>query len=287
MNFSSPTYNPTTLAATTSYALFRFTSTGKEKDSESGYHYFSARYYDSESLTGWLSVDPMADKYPSISPYAYCSWNPVKLVDPDGMSYDGYESTTGEYKWFDNHTEQCFADNNGVKWTKITDNKSDWIEATTIRDANIEGLVSLGYDRDQAGKDVRLYNADNSLFTKESILLNPDNYIKDWTASNNSGGPMAAESPEIKKSGYSLKYYPSKNGIKEALGIVKNNGFSHKVEAALELVERMVFKNNADKDPLYDMHYRNACGLIKGLHIKKADVSSYSNYHKSGGMKLP
>ena len=32
----------------------------------------------------WLSVDPMADNYPSISPYAYCAWNPVKLVDPDG-----------------------------------------------------------------------------------------------------------------------------------------------------------------------------------------------------------
>ena len=26
----------------------------------------------------------MADKYPSISPYAYCAWTPVKLVDPDG-----------------------------------------------------------------------------------------------------------------------------------------------------------------------------------------------------------
>ncbi len=32
----------------------------------------------------WLSVDPMADKYPSLSPYNYCAWNPVKLVDPDG-----------------------------------------------------------------------------------------------------------------------------------------------------------------------------------------------------------
>ncbi len=35
-------------------------------------------------MTMWLSIDPMADKYPSISPYAYCAWNPVKLVDPDG-----------------------------------------------------------------------------------------------------------------------------------------------------------------------------------------------------------
>ena len=36
-------------------------------------------------MTMWLSVDPMAEKYPNISPYAYCAWNPVKLVDPDGM----------------------------------------------------------------------------------------------------------------------------------------------------------------------------------------------------------
>ena len=58
--------------------------TGKEKDEETGYSYFGARYYDADLLTGWMSVDPMSDKYPSISPYAYCAWNPVKLVDPDG-----------------------------------------------------------------------------------------------------------------------------------------------------------------------------------------------------------
>ena len=58
--------------------------TGKERDSETGFSYFGARYYDSDILTGWLSVDPMADKYPNISPYAYCAWNPMRLVDPDG-----------------------------------------------------------------------------------------------------------------------------------------------------------------------------------------------------------
>lgn len=62
----------------------RFTFTGKEKDEETGYGYFGARYMDHELMTMWLSVDLMADKYPSISPYAYCAWNPVKLVDPEG-----------------------------------------------------------------------------------------------------------------------------------------------------------------------------------------------------------
>ena len=70
------------------------TFTGKEIDEETGYGYFGARYMDHELMTMWLSVDPMAGKYPSISPYAYCAWNPVKLVDPDGRkiwiyNYDG------------------------------------------------------------------------------------------------------------------------------------------------------------------------------------------------------
>ena len=49
-------------------------------------------------MTMWLSVDPMADKYPSISPYAYCAWNPVKLVDPDGN--DWYQKGN-DYYWSD------------------------------------------------------------------------------------------------------------------------------------------------------------------------------------------
>ncbi len=61
-----------------------FVFTGKERDEETGYSYYGARYMDHDLVTMWLSVDPMADKYPSISPYSYCAWNPVKLVDPDG-----------------------------------------------------------------------------------------------------------------------------------------------------------------------------------------------------------
>ncbi|MDD4156563.1 MAG: polymorphic toxin-type HINT domain-containing protein [Candidatus Cloacimonetes bacterium] len=39
----------------------------------------------------WLSVDPLSDKYPSLSPYAYCANNPVILKDPNGMSIDEWD----------------------------------------------------------------------------------------------------------------------------------------------------------------------------------------------------
>ena len=58
---------------------------------------------DHEFTTMWLSVDPMANKYPSLSPYSYCAWNPVKLVDPDGNEAidndDWYKDEKGRLKW--------------------------------------------------------------------------------------------------------------------------------------------------------------------------------------------
>ncbi|MDD2622559.1 MAG: RHS repeat-associated core domain-containing protein, partial [Bacteroidales bacterium] len=55
----------------------------KELDEENGMYYYSARYYAPPTF---ISRDPMFEKYPSISPYTYCSNNPVKLIDPDGKA---------------------------------------------------------------------------------------------------------------------------------------------------------------------------------------------------------
>ena len=61
----------------------RYKFTGKERDAETGYDYFGARYY-MPLLYHWTKVDPLVDDYLHISPYAYCNWNPIKYVDPDG-----------------------------------------------------------------------------------------------------------------------------------------------------------------------------------------------------------
>ena len=74
-----------TISVSTSHPCSNiYTFTGKERDEETGYSYFSARYLDHDILTSFLSVDRYSDKYPSISPYAYCAWNPIRLIDPSG-----------------------------------------------------------------------------------------------------------------------------------------------------------------------------------------------------------
>lgn len=77
----------------------RYKFTGKERDRESGYDFFGARYYSSAVLS-WLSVDPWSDKYPHISPYAYCAWNPMNYVDPDGRDVYQYDNETGDFKLY-------------------------------------------------------------------------------------------------------------------------------------------------------------------------------------------
>jgi RHS repeat-associated protein len=66
---------------------YRYGFNGKEKDNEikgDGNNLdFGARIYDSR-LGRWLSLDPLQEKYPSLSPYNFCANNPIMYVDPDG-----------------------------------------------------------------------------------------------------------------------------------------------------------------------------------------------------------
>ena len=88
-----------------SHSLF-FTSTGKERDEETGYSYYGARYYDPEISGLFLSVDPMANKYPGISPYVYCAWNPIVLTDPNGDTikngYENYKDVAEDIQYYQN-----------------------------------------------------------------------------------------------------------------------------------------------------------------------------------------
>ena len=65
---------------------YRFSGNELYADNGLGLYDFRARVYD-PALGRFTSVDPLAEKYPRISPYSYCAGNPINFVDPDGRKY--------------------------------------------------------------------------------------------------------------------------------------------------------------------------------------------------------
>src|SRR5690606_32068940 len=74
---------------------FKFNA--KELDAETGNYYYGARYF-SPKYNLMLSVDPMYELYPSFSPYAYTLQNPVRYVDPTGMTVEDPPTEAGSYE---------------------------------------------------------------------------------------------------------------------------------------------------------------------------------------------
>jgi len=64
------------------------------------YDYGARGYYP--ALGSFQTMDPHAEKYYSISPYAYCKGNPVNAIDPNGMDATEPKSATDQTEAIDN-----------------------------------------------------------------------------------------------------------------------------------------------------------------------------------------
>jgi RHS repeat-associated protein len=73
---------------------YRYGFNGKEKDSnitKQDYDY-GFRIYDAR-VGKFLSVDPMTNKYPELTPYQFASNRPIDGIDQDGLEYLGVNNT--------------------------------------------------------------------------------------------------------------------------------------------------------------------------------------------------
>ena len=152
----------------------RFTFTGKERDEETGYSYFGARYMEHEILTSFISVDRYASKYPFISPYAYCAWNPLRITDPNGDSIrlegtaDQRQKVLDYLHQYSHLTFQCdekgyITLNTNLPGSEIK-NHSDQYIADIIKD-NINIVVIEIMETDNvASKGVRMQKDNPTLF---------------------------------------------------------------------------------------------------------------------------
>jgi len=74
------------------YSKKRYAFIGREKDAESGLHYWSARYYSSW-MCRFISVDKMASFYAHLSPYNYADNDPINDFDIDGNQNNNTQQT--------------------------------------------------------------------------------------------------------------------------------------------------------------------------------------------------
>jgi RHS repeat-associated protein len=121
----------------------RFRFNGKEWDEETGNYYYGARYYDPKVsvpalslVEGWLSVDPLAHKYPHVSPYNFVENNPLMLVDPTGMGPEDPEKTTST-KTVETKIEGQYTPNYDGD-TKLPTGKDKLVEQRSIHSKEVD-----------------------------------------------------------------------------------------------------------------------------------------------------
>ena len=85
-----------------------------ELDVELGLYYYGARYYNPQSSV-WLSVDPLAEKYPAWSSYNFVLGNPIKFVDPDGREVEYGGANRAERRQIKRDVRAAKRSDNGFK----------------------------------------------------------------------------------------------------------------------------------------------------------------------------
>jgi RHS repeat-associated protein len=117
----------------------------KELDQMHGLNLYDYHVRQYESAIGrFTTVDPLAEKYYSISPYVYCANNPMRYIDPTGMFYDDYFSYQGKYLGTDNSATDYVrvVDEGQYNLNKEADGSIDPIIGTSMSKLHSQSGVS-------------------------------------------------------------------------------------------------------------------------------------------------
>jgi len=95
----------------------------------------------------FTTMDPLAEKYYSISPYAYCADNPIRLIDLNGKDWV-MDNKTKKYTWQDNVTK---SGNTPKGYTYVGHEHNDILKSLGVKSSyseeKIRRSISLGGDK--------------------------------------------------------------------------------------------------------------------------------------------
>ena len=159
---------------------------GKELQDDGGLdmYDYGARFYD-PTIGRFSTMDPLADKFPSMTSYQYASNNPVVCIDLDGM--EGYKTTTKEVQTGTTNVKftidfkvvnSSSASNSDVrKWAEAAKNQIETSFSGFDRstNTNYSATANLNFDdQSDKGKDFLLKYVDKVVFTDEKGRIRTD-----------------------------------------------------------------------------------------------------------------
>ena len=147
---------------------------GKEQDKMHGLNLYDyhARHYDS-AIDRFTTIDPLAEKYYSISPYAYVANNPMRFIDPDGKRIDDYTIDLDGYirkvKVTKDKFDMLYAKqdyetgktSNGLKLNKANSTDRTILTDLSENKRGFSGSYTISKDKNKSFK-VFLFAANNS-----------------------------------------------------------------------------------------------------------------------------
>ena len=198
-----------------SSVLPKYSFNAKELDEETGMYYYEARYYAPPVFT---SRDALFEEKPWLTPYHYCSNNPVVRVDPTGMMDDWYKSEDGKTViWQEGNAPSI--EIKGETYYNIGENYS-----------YTQGNVTFNYNQ-------------NDLVSVTTNVMNQSDYVSQFSKTDWNGTP--AKEACNKACDAMLK---NVGVVSNSMDIIVNNAGQGRAGSAISNAEASINKMNVNLD---------------------------------------